>query len=93
MFGAEPVIQESRDIGRLGKVIASPDGLKVLRKTKNLKAAEIASGGHRDRLLSRLNTALSALRDAAEDIAEYGKDKSVQEMLSECADALAKLKK
>lgn len=93
MFGAEPVIQESRDIGRLGKVVASADGLKVLRKTKDLKAAEIASGGHRDRILSRLNTALNALRDAREDIAEYKTDVDVKEMLAECEKAFKDLHK
>jgi hypothetical protein len=93
MFGAEPVIQDSRDISRLGKVIASPDGLKALRKTKNLKTAEIAAGGHRDRLLSRLNSALNALKDAHEDIAEYRTDKEVKEMLAACQEALRELNK
>lgn len=93
MFGAEPVIQESRDIGRLGKVVASSDGLKALRKTKNLKTAEIAAGGHRERLLSRLNSALNALRDAHEDIAEYRTDKEVKELLAECQQALKDLNK
>jgi hypothetical protein len=93
MFGVDPVIQDSRDISRLGKVIASPDGLKALRKTKNLKTAEIAAGGHRDRLLNRLNSALNALKDAHEDIAEYRKDKEVLEMLAACEDALKDLNK
>ena len=93
MFGAEPVIQESRDISRLGKVVASPDGLKALRKTKNLKTAEIAAGGHRDRLLNRLNSALNALKDAHEDIAEYRSDKEVREMIAACEEALKELAK
>ena len=93
MFGAEPVIQDSRDISRLGKVVASPDGLKALRKAKNLKTAEIAAGGHRERLLSRLNSALNALRDAHEDIAEYRTDKEVKELLAECQEAVKDLAK
>lgn len=48
------VIGESRDLSRLGRVVASDDGLRVLVETSDLETAEEAIGGPRDRLVRRL---------------------------------------
>lgn len=93
LFGPNAVIEESRDLTKLGKVLASPDGLKVLRAEGNLQEAHIASGGLRDRLVGRLDTAGRNLRAAMDDMPSYRKDAKVGHLLDECIDALDALTK
>jgi hypothetical protein len=87
-----PVIRESRDLRRLGEVVASEDGLRVLRETRNLAEAEIAAGGLLNRLLRRLGNARSSMRAAQTDITTYGQEQEVQELLQSCADELDRLR-
>lgn len=93
MFGDNPVIKESRDITKLGKVVDSKEGLQVLRKTGDLEEAEIASGGRLERLLKRLSGAAVQLEKADEDFEKYGSDDEVQSLLGRCRRALNKLRK
>jgi hypothetical protein len=93
MFGDDAVLGESRDISKLGKVVASKEGLEVLRKTGDLDEAEIASGGRRDRLVKRLATARAHLQKAREDIRKYARDSEVRDLLQECKSALDELMK
>lgn len=86
-----PVISESRDLTDLGTVVASQDGLKVLKATRDLEAAFVAAGGLRERLLRRLNNALNNLIAAREDMPAYANDNEVQELLAQCRDALQQL--
>ena len=84
----DAVIQESRDITDLGQVVASVDGLEILKETRDLHSAFIAAGGLRERLLRRLSTARNNLDDAHDDFATYHNDDEVQELLLECQDSL-----
>jgi hypothetical protein len=91
LFGdadTDPVIGESRDITDLGKVVASPDGLAILRETRDLQSALVASGGLEDRLRQRLKVAIGALEAAAVDIHAYRNDEGVQDLLAQCTAAL-----
>lgn len=88
LFGSDRIITDSRDISKLGRVIASVDGLKVLRETRVLNEAFIAAGGLRLRLIERLRRALSNLKDAEEDLPNYLDDDDVLRFLGECKDAL-----
>lgn len=92
LFGPAAVLQESRDITKLGKVIASPEGLKALRKEGNLEEALAASGGILDRLTNRLSIAARNLRAAKDDLPAHKKDKDVQKIIAECEEALRELK-
>ena len=92
LFGPTAVLGESRDITKLGKVVASAEGLKVLRQEKNLEEALIASGGIRDRLVNRLVTAGRNLRAARDDLPTYKKDKEVRNLVDEAAEAVDDLK-
>lgn len=95
LFGhddVDPVISESRQISELGQVVASPEALKVLRETRNLDDALMASGGVRARLLKRLASALQSLQKAELDIASFRDDTEVQETLDQCSEVLARLK-
>ena len=86
------VISESRDITDLGTVLSSSDGIDVLRSTRDLDQAVIASGGLRDRLVRRLTNALNALKAATEDFPNYREDPEVTELLGLCYEALEGLK-
>ncbi len=89
----DPVINESRQISELGQVVASPEALKVLRASRNLEEALMASGGLRARLVRRLTSALHSLEKAELDIANFRKDPEVRQSLEQCSEVLARLKK
>lgn len=89
---AEPAIQDSRDISKLGGVVGSPVGLAALRKGETLHQAiqriEEADLDTKDRLLKRLRAGRNALQAAESDIAEHSDDSEVQDVLDEVRDAI-----
>jgi hypothetical protein len=85
------MITESRNITMLGTVVGSQHGLAVLRETRNLEEAFIAAGGLRERLLRRLNQAITNLEAAESDVHEYSQDQEVQVMLERCKVAIGNL--
>ncbi len=91
LFGPKAVLDDSRDLTKLGKVLSSAEGLKVLRRERNLEEAHIASGGLRDRLVGRLADAGRNLRAAKDDLPKYKKDSEVKQLLTECREALEDL--
>lgn len=93
LFGPKSIIEDSRDLTKLGRVIASTEGLKVLRKEHNLTEAHIASGGLRERLINRLSDSAHNLRAAKDDMPAYKKDPEVQKLIIECKEALEDLQK
>lgn len=92
LFGSSAVLKDSRDITRLGKIVTSKEGLKVLRKERNLTEAEAASGGERDRLLKRLTHVANNLRIAKDNYKTYKRDGEVKRLLEEIEEALKELK-
>jgi hypothetical protein len=91
----EPVIGESRDISKLGNVVASPVGLSALRKGASLEAAvqtaKDADANPRQRLLQRLRAGKNSLVAALDDLADFAEDSDVAEAVDEAraaADAL-----
>lgn len=91
----EPVIGESRDISKLGGVVASKTGLSALREGVTLEAAiqkaKDADANPRQRLLSRLRTGKNSLSAALDDIDEFVDDSEVSDTVDEvraAADAL-----
>lgn len=91
LFGPKRVLEDSRDITKLGKVIASEDGLKALRSERNLELAHVASGGLLERLTTYLETAGRNLRAAKKDLPKYKNNTDVKELLKNCRDALKDL--
>jgi hypothetical protein len=94
LFGdakTDAVITDSRQVSALGDVVASPEGLEVLRQTRNLEDAMMASGGVKQRLLKRLGAAVNALEKAELDIGSFCDDEEVVEAVNRCADALNRL--
>lgn len=95
LFGdakTDAVITDSRQVSSLGDVVASPEGLEVLRETRNLEDAMMASGGVKQRLLKRLGAAVNALEKAELDIASFYDDEDVVEAVNRCVEALNRLR-
>lgn len=91
----EPVIGESRDISKLGNVVASKTGLSALREGVTLEAAvqkvKDADANPRQRLLLRLRTGKNSLSSALDDIDAFVDDPEVMDSVDEvraAADAL-----
>jgi len=81
----EPVIRESREINKLGKIIQNAVGLETLRRTSNLQLAEAAiqekGMDPRTRLLNRLRAANESLKAAFDDISEFSGDPAVKDFI------------
>lgn len=84
IFGSddkEPAIRDSREISRLGNVIASDVGLAALRSGESLEAAwekvKAAGMDPLERLMNRLTAARSALLAASDDLGDFAEDPSV----------------
>lgn len=80
-------VEESRKISALGKVIGNPVGLKALRNGATLDAAQVAIAEKgmepRDRIIKRLETALSALRHASTDMDTCNDEPDVLRLIEE----------
>mgnify|MGYP003980211139 CR=1 FL=1 len=83
----EPKINDSRQISKLGKVVASDIGLKALRGGDSLEKAEerikIKGLNPRDRLVKRLTAGRNALREATDDLVEFAVDHEIVDLVSE----------
>jgi hypothetical protein len=88
----KPVISDSREISKLGNVVATDVGLKALRDGESLEHAvqkvKDAGTDPRKRLTNRLRTGKSSLLAAAEDIADFLDDDEVRELIDEARDAI-----
>jgi hypothetical protein len=94
IFGSEnrpAVIQDSRQITKLGIVVASDEGLKALRAGETLDAAkqrvEDQQVDPKDRLIRRLNTAKLALAAAGSDMPSYYDDPDVRALVEEISES------
>lgn len=91
----EPVVPDTRQINKLGKIVQSPMGLETLRKTWNLAEADqaIKEKGIDPfvSLKNRLSSALSATKLAAEIISDYGHEPEVVELVGALREALEDL--
>jgi hypothetical protein len=83
----EPVIRDSREISKLGTIVASEVGLKALRDGDSLAQANERIKAHgldpKDRLMKRLTTAHSALSESMDDLSEYATDTQVSELIED----------
>ena len=86
----DPIIKESRDIGRLGRVVASEAGLKSIRDGESIEMAEQkvkdANDSPRERLINRLRAGRNSLKSAMDDISDFTDDDEVRELIDEARD-------
>jgi hypothetical protein len=88
----DAVINESRDLSRLSRVLQSEHGIEVLKTTGELAAAELAAGGPRARLIENLGTAVTSLKASRQDIGDHKGDKEVRQLLQICEELVSELK-
>jgi hypothetical protein len=88
----DAIVKDSRAITRLSQVLRSSDGAAVLRRTRDLTAAEEAAGGPRARLLERLGTAVSALNASRQDLPDHKADAEVVELVRSCHELVESLR-
>lgn len=95
-FGTEerkPVLRESRELKKLGVVMAHARALDVLRSSNDLDYAFEISGGEERKLLENLNAASYNLDQALPLSIRHKKNKDVMEALAKCRDTLAEILK
>lgn len=81
VFGTEtkqPVVDESRDISKLAKVIEDTDARSYLERTDDLDSAFEYAGGELDYLVRRLGRAERLVADATAIAAQYADDPNVR---------------
>jgi hypothetical protein len=88
-----PVLRESRELKKLGVVMAHARALDVLRSSDDLDYAFEISGGEERKLLENLNAASYNLDQALPLSVRHKKSKDVMEALSRCRDTLAEILK
>jgi len=92
---APPVISDSRQIAKLGNVIANPDGLKAIRAGKSIEEAsqaiQDAGADPLKRLLLQLKTANSALTATLDVIGEFADESDVRELYESIQETLGSI--
>ena len=74
-----PVVHDSRDVDRFGRVLASEQGLEYMRTVKrpDLEQAYIASGGDKEEVYDLISTAAYSLQQALSTIHLHKEDDRV----------------
>jgi len=87
-----PVIHDSREISKLGNVVASDVGLKALRNDESLDMAvqriKDEEINPRQRLVARLRTGRNSLNTAMEDIDGFQDDQEIRDLIEEVRGAV-----
>ncbi len=87
----EPAIRESREISKLGGVVANPVGLAALRSGSTLEVAtqkvKDAEAHPRQRLVNRLKSGRSSLGWALDDLPDFSDDEEIVELVDQIRDA------
>ena len=91
--GRQKVIDESRDITDLGKVLVSgeTEALRLLRDEGDLAGAFAAAGGIKDRLMKNLTDAANLCARASGDLPQYAGDEGVCRAVEKLQQAVAEL--
>ncbi len=87
----DPIIRDTREVTRLGKVVSTEEGLDAIRHGLSLDDAEMVSGGAKQRLMKRLTAAISNVRGAAQDYPNFRRSRDIQALVQELRDALDQL--
>jgi len=96
LFGSnesDPVIEESRDLGRLAAVLAEDDGQEELERTGSLDLAEAAIGLQTARIAEKLERARLALESALSEAKGAKDPEEVLDLVEQCSALLTKLRR
>ena len=86
----DPVIGESRDLGKLARVVESSEALDELRRTRDLALADELAGGPGARLNGQVQRAASYLEAAHGNVRDA--DEDTPALLDRCTSALRRLR-
>ncbi len=89
----EPVLADSRELKKLGTVLASNRAIEVLKSSRDLDYAFEISGGEENKLLESLNAASYNLDQALPLSIRHKKSKSVISALERCWDTFSEILK
>jgi hypothetical protein len=89
--GPEAVFSDTRRIDDLAAALDSDEGRAILEQDRDLDRAFDAAGGRKDLVLKSLQKAVSALQQAAPELAALAGDADVQAALDGVRDALAQI--
>jgi ParB-like chromosome segregation protein Spo0J len=89
----DPVLSDSRDLRKLGAVLASARAVEVLRSSADLDYAFEISGGEERKLLEHLNAASYNLDQALPLSIRHKKSRDVTASLARCRDTLDEILK
>ena len=78
-----PIVQDSRQVDRFARVLASEDGLDYLRAVPrpNLETAYVIAGGEQEEVFDLIRTATFSLQDALSSIHLYKTDEKLITMV------------
>jgi hypothetical protein len=96
MFGtqkAAPVLKDSRELRKLGKVLANSATVDVLRSTRNLDYAFELSGGEEQRLIEFLTKASYFLDQALPMVVRHRNSDKVAQAIERCRETLLAVEK
>jgi len=89
--GIEPALSDSRDLAKLGAVLAQSRSVAVLRSTNNLDYAFALSGGEERKLVESLDTASYHLDQALPLSIRHNKSRDVIASLKRCQETLKEI--
>ena len=99
LFGDDskpPIISDTREINRLGKIIQNPVGLETLRRSWSIAEAEAAIKDQGmdpySRLINRLKTANESVKATFDDIPDYLGDENVKSYVQSLDENIASLR-
>ena len=88
-----PIINDSRQLTKLGAVLVSPEALKTLRIGRNLDEAYALTGGEEKSLIETLSVAGYYLDQALKYAHRYKGKEEVAKYVQRCADSLREILK
>ncbi len=88
-----PVLDDSRQLISLGRVIANSEGLNYLRSTRDLEYALELIGGEEQRALDNLRSAKLHLDRAIPDVIRHAKNEEVAVAFEKCWDVAKEMAK
>lgn len=80
-----PVFTDSRNIYRLGEILAVPEARKILQTTRDFELAYRSTGGERWTLIDNLERASISLTEAYKTAYIYCEDQKVKHLIKRCA--------
>jgi hypothetical protein len=80
----EPVFTDSRNISKLGEILAVPEARKVLQTTRNFRLAYRSTGGEERTLIGDLERASISLIEAYKTIYLHCENQKVTQLIERC---------